>query len=532
LNPLGQAPAPVAKRPADVHTQGLDVERPDRARSGRGWPAAAGNGRFIVLLICFGAAFGVRLLALDRPGMLVDRDFTSAIIARDFLLRGEADVPEWRREAARDLRANQPVLEPPITEYVVSQLWRIAGGERLWIARVLTSLFWLAGGVFLYRLAGALLPAGAALPATLYYLFVPSGVLLSRSFQPDALMMLLFLASLYLMVRYLESPSAWKLLLTGGIAGLGLLHRPLVVFATAGAFVAITIAHERSWKAVFKPGVLLIALLTLLPALAYYGYAIVFAGFMRWKVASSFRADLFVHSEFWRGWFDLAVNSLGLAPLLLASAGVPLLPRGMPRAMVLGLALGYVAFGLVFTMHIHTHGYYQAQAIPLVALPLGVTVGGIVARLRSARIHPILWCAPLAGMLLLSVSWTRDVRAGLATRRPETEQVSKEIGELVHHSSRVVFLSPYYGMALQYMGEFTGRYWPRSITPGLYQLPGERELSIRERLDALGFTPEYFVITHMQEFEANHRDLASYLETSCQVLAARPDYLIYTACKA
>jgi 4-amino-4-deoxy-L-arabinose transferase-like glycosyltransferase len=42
------------------------------------------------------------------------------------------------------------------------------------------------------------LSTGAALVSTAFYLFAPLGILLSRSFQPDALMMLMFLVSLFL----------------------------------------------------------------------------------------------------------------------------------------------------------------------------------------------------------------------------------------------------------------------------------------------------------------------------------------------
>ena len=36
-----------------------------------------------------------------------------------------------------------------------------------------------------------------------------------------------------------------------------------------------------------------------------------------------------------------------------------------------GLWGGYFLFGLVFTYHIHTHGYYSLQFVPIVALSLG-----------------------------------------------------------------------------------------------------------------------------------------------------------------
>jgi hypothetical protein len=109
--------------------------------------------------------------------------------------------------------------------------------------------------------------------------------------------------------------------------------------------------------------------------------------------------------------------------------------------------------------------------------------------------------------------------------------VAKEIGSRVRHSRHVVFLAPYYGLPLQHNGEFMGRYWPRSITYWLYRKPDQKNRSIEDRLKALGFMPEYFVITDFNEFSKHHTDLKEYLTMSCSVLAETRQYLIYSSCK-
>ena len=49
----------------------------------------------------------------------------------------------------------------------------------------------------------------------------------------------------------------------------------------------------------------------------------------------------------------------------------------------------------------------------------------------------------------------------------------------------------------EYLGELTGAYWPRPITYWLYRTKGRRwlELSIEERLAAIPFELEFFVVT-------------------------------------
>src|SRR5687768_18149833 len=53
-----------------------------------------------------------------------------------------------------------------------------------------------------------------------------------------------------------------------------------------------------------------------LPAAIYYGYGIVFTGFMRWKVSTSFLPDLLTKRDFWLGWFQLGTNVVGAAFLI------------------------------------------------------------------------------------------------------------------------------------------------------------------------------------------------------------------------
>jgi 4-amino-4-deoxy-L-arabinose transferase-like glycosyltransferase len=484
-----------------------------------------------ILIVIFLLAAAIRLYRLpDQPGVLVDRDYTSAILARDFFFQQSDNVTPWRKEMAHLLNENRPLLEPPVTEFVVSLLYRASGGEHVWLARALTSLFWLIGGVFFYRLAKMVVRTEAAVFATIYYLFVPSGILISRSFQPDSLMMLTFLASLFGILKYYQQPSWTKLAVAAGITGLTLMHRPLVLFTLLAAFVALGIAQRGIWKGLFHRQAVGFFVIGLLPTALYYGYGIFIADFFRWKVETSFRPYLLLHSRFWIGWLNGLLEVLGITALIGALLGLPVLRRGLSRALLVGLGIGYVAFGLLFTVHIHTHSYYHAQLIPIIAMPLGATVA-ITVRWLRAKWKGYWWLPALGILALVMFSSFQEVRGGLGKRVFESEEVAKEIGELLSHSRRVVFLSPYYGLPLQYNGELTGSYWPRSMTYRLYKDPYQHR-SVEDRLKTLRFTPEYFVITDFKEFSSHHTDLKEYLTKSCSPLAETPQYLIYHFCKS
>ena len=100
------------------------------------------------LLVMFLLAALIRLDEIRAPGFAPTREYTSAIIARAFYYVGNDNIVPWRQNIAAILKEQQPVLEPPLTEYLVSLSYRIMGNEDISYAHYFTSLFWLVGGIF------------------------------------------------------------------------------------------------------------------------------------------------------------------------------------------------------------------------------------------------------------------------------------------------------------------------------------------------------------------------------------------------
>ena len=495
----------------------------------QGWLARAASHPAVQIAVILIVAVATRLYHVDAPGTLVDRDYTSAIFARDFYL-ARADVADPAiKEMAHYVRMRQPVLEPPVTEWLVSWLYTAAGHESFRLARAVTSAFWFAGGWFMFMLARRVSSTQAAVIALAIYLLLPLSVELSRSFQADALMMLLFLASLYLVVRFHESNDRNWLLLASACSAAALIYRPLVLFALVGAFL-VPRWSQRGWRSLVERETWIYGLVATAPMVAYYGYATFVARFFGWKLTSSFRFDLWAHREYWLGWLDLAFYAVGLLGVVTAAIGVPWLRRGLPRSIVAGLALGYVVFGLLFTMHVHTHGYYHAQLIPIVALASAPLAAALVERVLQDSDSPLWWVpAAVVGLVLATVG-ARELGARIRLAKFESERAAAEIGRIVGHSRRVVWVSRYYGIPLQYNALIAGSFWPRPVTYWLYRTAGERELSIRERIDGLGFVPEFFVITFFSEYETHHADLARYLAERCTLKSESSEYLVYERC--
>ena len=482
------------------------------------------------LIFIFLLAALIRRDEIRAPGHLVEREYNSAIFARAFYFESNDDIEPWRRDNAVATREQFPVLEPPLTEYLVSFIYKFAGREEIWYSRYLTSVFWLIGGIFLYKMVQELMSVDAALIATIYYLFTPWGVIISRSFQPDSLMMMLFIISLYAIVIYFKRISWKNLLLAGTLAGITLLLRPLVVFTLFGAFAALSISKHGISRRLFSSQTIIFIFLTIIFPLAFYGYGIYITGSLQGQADLSFRPYLLTRLAFWTGWFNNALQVIGLPFFLLAILGYFFLHNTTARYLAIGLAVGYFIFGLFFTFHTHTHPYYQIQIFPLICICIAPILFEITVSVKKSA--GSYWWVPLSIILLIAIysSW-KDVRSTLYTPIYEDPSLAWRIGEEVGHSPHTVFVAYHYGMPLEYYGEFTGAPWPVSIDDLFYRRPDARELSVQERIAGLGFEPEYFVITHFDLFHRHHQDLKTYLEESCTNIAQTDQYLIYGSCR-
>jgi hypothetical protein len=484
----------------------------------------------VCLIIIFLMAIFVRLDEIRAPGYSVTREYNSAILARAFYFENNNNVLEWRRNIANEARDKVSGLEPTVTEYLVSLIYRLLGREELWYARYLTSMFWLLSAVFLYLIARTLISDDVALFAVSDYLFVPIGVKVSRSFQPDSLMMLMFLISLYAIVMYFEKTTWLRLLVASVATGITLLLRPLVLFILFGAYIAASFSKQRRLSGIFDKKFVFFSTLSLVLAITYYGYGIFVSGNLVGQADLSFRPYLLTRWEFWRDWFEMGANVPGHTAVIAALLGLPLIHKNSPRLIVIGMLIGYLMFGLVFNYHIMTHSYYQIQILPVIGICAASLLVYIVAKIKTVMAGYAF--LPIVIVILFGLYFSyKEVRESLYSSVFEPEYISKEIGALVNHSPHVVTVAYGYGLPLRYYSEISGRYWREKIEDELYRRPGDKELSVQERLSDLDFTPEYFVITNFNLYYSKHQDLQAYLEMNCKIIAQAEHYLIYGLCQ-
>ena len=114
------------------------------------------------MLLLFALGLSIRLYDLtDLPlDFHPTRQLVSALKARGMYYQARTDVPDWQRKFAIQQWRTKAEIEPEIIERLAAFTYRVTG-EQLWVGRVYSSLFWLAGGVFLFYWPAASLPSPA-----------------------------------------------------------------------------------------------------------------------------------------------------------------------------------------------------------------------------------------------------------------------------------------------------------------------------------------------------------------------------------
>ncbi|MBX3058696.1 MAG: glycosyltransferase family 39 protein [Anaerolineae bacterium] len=487
----------------------------------------------MLLTLMFIVAGGIRLYNIQKPfvGLLPVREFRSAMIARDIYYDLNSKIPAWQREVAHVSRQAEWSLEPPVLETLTAVTFYFVGSEQLWIPRFYATLFWLVSAFIFWKIARDLYGVGTAVVLTAYYLFVPMGIIASKSFQPDALMMMFYMACLWAILRYDLAPTRRHLVGVMLAAGLTLLVRPLCLFAIFGAFTGLYIYRYTQAEPRPKSHYVLFCA-SLLLGLAYYIYGLFVTDSLDGQAAITFQPHLLLLRAFWKEWLFGALGAVTLIAAAAAVLGLALVNSPRLQWFLLSLWGSYIAFGLFFDYHVMTHNYYHLQLVATVALSAGPFIAFLWAHIQRLD-HPWWRMAWISGIVIFFVllSVRQVVHRGRWAPYFESPELAAEIGEHVNHSTHLVYLSPFYGRPLEYFGLLSGYYWPRPDTQVLYMGPEEKWATVSERLAVIPFTPDYFIITDFREYTAHHQDLVDYLQT-CPLVAQTEHYLIYAYCEA
>lgn len=523
--------------------------------------------QFFIVFFLLITAFAVRLYHINRPPLDFSpiRQYQNAHIIRGLYYETNDSISESRKNIAKlNMERMGFLLEPRIIENISILGYWITGGERLWIPRVLSSVFWVIGGFFLYLIARTFYSPGITLFSVVFYLFLPYGILASRSIQPDPLMLMLMLFSIYRVVKYDENPSKTNLIAVAIAAAIAILIKPYSFFMIFGAFFSLAVLKTGFWKAIFQRDTLIFTFIIIIPAVVYYLYGFLTnVGFLGEHARSSFLPHLVLYPPFWRGWLYMIRDVIGYIAFFLAIIGLFKIKHRRLKALLMGLWIGYFLFGLSATFQIHTHNYYTLPLVLIAAISLGPVVEMALNR------RAVLLSAPLK---IISALFIIILVLGLGVVKPSLKKMlseykdelktaayfigvppefgkflqddfkknvktAKEIGELVGHSANTIFLDPYFGRVLAYHGEFSGLPWPTAESLYGRRLRGTKVPDIKEDFmpdnitilyqgKFIKYSPDFFIITAFDEFD-KQADLKDFLKSNFPVFTQSDDYLVF-----
>jgi hypothetical protein len=521
------------------------------------------------LLLC-ATALGVRFYHINRPPLdfAAIRQYQNANIIRGLYYEtNDSNTEQEKKVAKLNMERMGFVLEPRIIENLAVLGYRIMGAEHLWIPRALSSVFWVVGGFVLYLTAISFFSYGTSLFSTIFYLFLPCGILASRSIQPDPLMVMMMLFSIYRVLKYDENPSRINLVTAATVTAIAVLIKPYCIFMIFGAFLSLIVYRNGFRKALFHLTTLTFAFLIILPAAVYYGYNLLFnVGFIGEHVQGSFLPHLLIFPPFWSGWLSMIGQVVGYIAFILAFLGLFIIQHGRLKALLVGLWIGYFLFGISATFQIHTHSYYSLPFIPIVALSLGPIAAMILSKNVSTLSKSLkIFVAILVVLVIIagvgvikakeSLKYVlSDYKSILQTTAnfigvnpkfhkflkedfQKEVRIAKEIGDHVKHSTNTIFLDMDFGRVIAYHGEFAGLPWPTSASLYERRLRGVHVPNIKDDFTSkyililyqgnfIKYTPDFFIITSFDEFE-KQRDLQEFLNSNYPILVRNDDYLIY-----
>lgn len=459
----------------------------------------------LILLLALGGL--LRLLDLTDPPLdfQPSRQLRNSLVARDIYYRLLPNTDAQTLALAESFRRSVGQYEPPIIEAIVAVTYRFTGGENYAAPRIWGTLFWLLAGLALYDLVRRATSEWSALAALTFYLILPFSVQASRSFQPDPLMTSAFIIGIYFLYRWSEitnyqlpisQSSSWKYaLLAAFFLGLATLVKIVIAFFVGAAAIALVLFTLRKdfWK---SAQVWTMAALMVLPALIFY----VFLNsnrsteyFFSWSVAL-FKLITSVH--FYADWLGFIGSLFGLTVIFASIVGVFLAPPRL-RWLLIGLWIGYAAYGLTLPFQMYTHSYYHIQLIPILALGLAAVLNPILEA-ASAQ-GPARRVAFVAVILALVGYQSWVARSVLVAEDFRHEPAFWEsVSQSIPADADTIALTQDYGYRLMLWGWRKVTLWPLSTDLAAAR---NADRDVAARFDELTADKEYFLVTAFNQLD-------------------------------
>jgi len=484
--------------------------------------------RSFALILIFSAALAIRLYDLtDLPlDFHPTRQLVSFIKARGLYYKTKpTGISASELKTAVRFAKLKADIEPTVFENIVAFTYRFTG-EQVWVARIYSSLFWLVGGILLFLLARDFVSFEGAIVSTTYFLFFPYAIIASRSFQPDALMIMFLLAFWWIFSRWIDFPSWINAILAGLFGGLAIFIKFSGAFFVIGGALGLILSRFTLRDLVRNAQVWIIVFLGGLPAAIYLVYGIFIRGDLASQFSGRFVPALLFNPYNYLQWEVKLSMAVGGVFVMLALLSFFLIKNRHLRSFLYGLWGSYILFGLFFNYHIATHDYYHLPFIPIVGLSLAPLGDWFFARLRESTTQR--WTRIAAYVILVfglfSVIWDVRNQMKAVDYRPEAAMWA-EIGEQLDGKAGIVALIQDYGSRLEYWGGRGSVNWPHLGDEGYVNVRGGT-LTFDELFKRYASKMGYFLVTDFEEFNRQPQ-LKERLYSFYPLYAEGDGYLIF-----
>jgi len=456
--------------------------------------------RIIIIGIILASGFITRMFDLTDPPLdyAAARQLRSAMIARGKYYSTLDDVPEWQLDIAQKQQNIHGMIEPEIIENITVATYRIIGEEKVWIARIYSSLFWVLGGLALYSLTRSMVSDDGGVIALIYYLFAPFGLVASRTFQPDPLMTAMIITA-WMSFSHWYRTSSWKWAILAGItAGAAMYIKSTSVFFLLFGMAIVVISRKKILDTLKDFQVWVIVLLSGIPVLSYTIYGIFISGELESQLKGRFFPQMWTNLDFYLQWKNAISNVTGhYLILIIGLVGLFLIKQKRDRFFLFFIWVGYLLYGFGFSYHISTHYYYTLPVIPLLAVSLGEISDRLIMWFKKNKLSSLVW----AGTSLLVIAGMAGgyyllVRKDYRHEPPYYQKVAN----FVEPEAKIVALSQDYGYRLSYFGWRVVYPWKGKEDLRYIELRDSMLDPFSKRFSEFTTDYDYFIITRMSEF--------------------------------
>jgi 4-amino-4-deoxy-L-arabinose transferase-like glycosyltransferase len=343
--------------------------------------------------------------------------------------------------------------------------------------------------------------------------------------MPDPLMVALIIFSLWALFRW-QNTAHWKwAILFGMSAAAALFVKNVSAFIILGGFAGVLFGVKGLKRSIRDPQVWLMALLLVLPVGIYMLYGVLKLG-MTGQFALRFFPKMWIDPAFYFRWAYTINWTIGWGASLLAALSVFLADPKRERPLLIGLWIGYLAFGMTFPYHFFTHDYYQLPFIPVVAVSIAPALRLFFERFyeRSPGLFPRLILAGIVLVGLAVPSWYARVQIVNSDYRNEPI-FWIEIGDKLGHDVSVIGLTQDNGFRLAYWGWQGSTAWFTNADFDLRYLAGQ-DVNVLEKFTEDTAGKQYFVVTMFGELD-NQPIIKDLLYTHYPIFAQTDEYVIF-----